>query len=42
MKTKWNILMVLALLAVLVGGSAHPAQAQGGIVEVFPGGNRGH
>ena len=36
MNTKWNILMVLVMLAMLVGGSAHPAQAQGGIVDVFP------
>ena len=36
MKTKWNFLMVLVLLATLVGGSAKPAQAQGGITGISP------
>ena len=36
MKTKRNFLIALALLAVLVGGSASPAQAQAGISDVSP------
>lgn len=36
MKTKWNFLVVFVLLAVLVGGSANPAQAQGSVLGVFP------
>ena len=36
MKTKWNFLMVLVLLATLVGGSASAALAQGGITDVSP------
>lgn len=36
MDKKWNFLMVLALLAILVCGSARPAQAQTGILDVFP------
>jgi hypothetical protein len=36
MNTKWNFLIVLVLLATLVGGSASPAQAQGGITGISP------
>ena len=36
MKTKWNFLMALVLLATLVGGSAGVAKAQGGITGVSP------
>lgn len=36
MDKKWNFLMVLALLAILVGVSTRPVQAQTGILDVFP------
>jgi hypothetical protein len=36
MKTKWNFLMVFVLLATLVGGIIHPAQAQEDITGISP------
>ena len=36
MKTKWSFLLVMVLLAALAGGSARPAQAQGGILDINP------
>ena len=36
MNTKWNFLIVLALLAAMFGGSASVARAQGVISDVSP------
>ena len=36
MKTKWNFLMVLVLLATLLGGNTASAQAQGGTTGISP------